>query len=119
MATRVMEGARRERNEKRLPPSRDSCSTRKSDCLQSSGDLFYALPLYLKKDLENVEKRALSIIYPGLAYCWFSHDVTKIQTKKLSVLPRFYFHDALEQPKTNCQTNFRFKRVLGFVIEYA
>ena len=29
---------------------------------------FYALPLYLKKDLENVEKRALSIICPGLAY---------------------------------------------------
>ena len=31
-------------------------------------------------------------------HCWFSHDVTKIQTKKLSILPRFYFHDALEQP---------------------
>ena len=52
-------------------------------------------------------------------YCWFSHDVTKIQTKKISILPRFYFHDALEQLKTNCQTNFRFKRVLGFGIEYA
>ena len=52
-------------------------------------------------------------------YCWFSHDVTKIQTKKLSILPRFYFHDALEQLKTNFHTNFRFKRVLGFVIEYA
>ena len=53
------------------------------------------------------------------AYCWFSHDVTKIQTKKLSILPRFYFHDALEQLKTNFRTNFRFKRVLGFVIEDA
>ena len=52
-------------------------------------------------------------------YCWFSHDVTKIQTTKLSILPRFYFHDALEQLKTNFHTNFRFKRVLGFVIEYA
>ena len=52
-------------------------------------------------------------------YCWFSHDVTKIQTKKLSILPRFYFHDALEQLKTNFHTNFRFKRVLGFVIEDA
>ena len=52
-------------------------------------------------------------------YCWFSHDVTKIQTKKLSILPRFYFHDALEQLKTNFHTNFRFKRFLGFVIEYA
>ena len=56
-----------------------------------------------------------------VAYCWFSHDVTKNQTKKLSILTRFYFHVALEQLKTNCHTNFRFKRVpvLGFVIEYA
>ena len=51
--------------------------------------------------------------------CWFSHDVTKIQTTKLSILLRFYFHGVLEQLKTNFQTNFRFKRVLGFVIEYA
>ena len=29
---------------------------------------FYALPMYLKKDLERVEKRALSIICPGLGY---------------------------------------------------
>ena len=53
-------------------------------------------------------------------YHWFSHDVTKIQNKKkLSILPRFYFHDALEQLKANFHTNFRFIRVLGFVIEYA
>ena len=51
--------------------------------------------------------------------CWFSHDVTKIQTKKLSILPRFYFQDVLEQLKINFYTNFLFKRVLGFVIEYA
>ena len=50
---------------------------------------------------------------------WFSLDVRKIQTKKLSTLPRFYFHDALEQLKTNFHTNFRVKRVLSFVIEYA
>ena len=31
----------------------------------------------------------------------------------------YYFHDALEQLKTNFHTNFRFKGVLGFVIEYA
>ena len=55
----------------------------------------------------------------SIPYCWFSHDVTKTQTKKMSILPRFYFHDALEQLKTNFHTNFRFKRVLGFVIEYA
>ena len=52
-------------------------------------------------------------------YCWFSHDVTKIQTTKLSILPRFYLHYVLEQLKTNFHTNFLFKRVLGFVIEYA
>ena len=40
----------------------------------------------------------------------FSHDVTKIQTKKLSILPRFYFHDALEQLKTNFLTNVPFKK---------
>ena len=49
----------------------------------------------------------------------YSHDVTKIQTTKLSILPRFYFNDALEQLKTKFHTNFHFKRVLGFVIEYA
>ena len=31
----------------------------------------------------------------------FWHDVTKIQTKQRSILPRFYFHDALEQFNTN------------------
>ena len=46
--------------------------------------------------------------------CWFSHDVTKIQIKKLSILPRFYFHDALEQLKTNFRTNFCFKRSSWF-----
>ena len=25
-------------------------------------------------------------------YCWFSHDVAKIQTTKLSILLRLYFH---------------------------
>ena len=38
--------------------------------------------------------------------------------QKLSILLRFYFHGVLEQLKTKFQTNFRFKRVLGFVIEY-
>ena len=52
-------------------------------------------------------------------FCWFSHDVTRIQTTKLSILLRSYFHGVLEQLKTNFQTNFRFKRVLGFVIECA
>ena len=33
-------------------------------------------------------------------YCWFSVDVTKIQTTKLSTLLRFYFHDVLKGLKT-------------------
>ena len=33
--------------------------------------------------------------------------------------PKFYFHDVLGQLKTNFHTDFRFKRILGFVIEYA
>ena len=45
--------------------------------------------------------------------------IVGFQTKKISILPEFYFHDALEKLKTNFHTNFRFKRVLGFVIEYA
>ena len=56
---------------------------------------------------------------PCTSYCWFSHDVTKIQTTKLSILLRFYFHGVLEQLKNNFQTSLRFKRVLGFVTEYA
>ena len=43
----------------------------------------------------------------------FSHEVTKIQTKKLSILLRFYFQNVLEQLKTNFHTNFRFK---GFLV---
>ena len=50
-------------------------------------------------------------------YCWFSLDLAKLQTTKLSILQRFYFHDVLEQLKTNFHTNFLLKRVLGFVIE--
>ena len=26
-------------------------------------------------------------------YCWFSHDVTKIQSSEVMVLLRFYFHE--------------------------
>ena len=50
-------------------------------------------------------------------YSWFSHDITKIQTKKLSLLLSFYFHVVLQHLKTYIQTNFRFKRVLRFVIQ--
>ena len=47
-------------------------------------------------------------------HAWFSHDVTKIQTKKVSLVPSFYFHVVLQNLKTFIQTNYRFKRVLRF-----
>ena len=40
----------------------------------------------------------------------------KFKLKTLSILPRFYFHDALEQLKTNFHTICRFKRVLGLIV---
>ena len=43
----------------------------------------------------------------------------KFKLKNYGSYRDFYFHDALEELKTNFDTNFRFKRVLGFVIEYA
>ena len=49
-----------------------------------------------------------------IGYCGFH-----MTSLKLSILPRFYFHDVLEQLKTNFHKNFRLQRVLGFVIEYA
>ena len=51
--------------------------------------------------------------------CWFSHDVTKFHASELLILLRFYFHDVLEQLKTNIQTNFHSEWVLGLVINYA
>jgi len=85
---------------------------------------FFIIYLISRKYVENATLQLALVQNPLEACycrrtCWFLHDVTKIQTKKLSILPKFYFHDALEQLKTNFHTNFRFKRVLGFVIEYA
>ena len=54
-----------------------------------------------------------------IVYCWFSHDVTKFQTSELLILLRFYFHDVLEQLKTNLHTNFHSEWVLCLVIDYA
>ena len=43
----------------------------------------------------------------------------QIQTKKLSILLIFYFHEVLQPSKTFIYTNFRFQRVLRFAIEDA
>jgi len=58
---------------KRAKVSRHELILFYTSCIRSvltyaSPVLFYALPMYLKKDLECVEKWALSIICPGLAY---------------------------------------------------
>ena len=65
------------------------------------------------------DKQTWPLFHRAKSNRWFSHNVTKIQTKILSILPRFCFYDVLEQLTTNFHTHFRFKRVLGFVIAYA
>ena len=50
-------------------------------------------------------------------YSRFSHDVTKIQTKKLSVLLSFFFHEALQHLNTLIYWNFWFERFPPFAIE--
>ena len=102
-------------------PSNNLCISRYMKGSESESEPFQS---HSKGEILGRARRKERIIEPfqietGVPNCWFSHDVTKIQTKKLSILPRFYFHDALEQLKTNFHTNFRFKRVLGFVIEDA
>ena len=49
-------------------------------------------------------------------YSRFSHDVTKIQTKKLSVLLSFFFYEALQHLNTLIYWNFWFERVPPFAI---
>ena len=76
--------------------------------LSSKNDVIVQMA-YLLGQRIAMQRKILSFIYLTFfcflayfnLYCWFSHDVTKIQTKKLSILPRFYFHDALEKLKTN------------------
>ena len=40
-------------------------------------------------------------------------------TRRLPILLRFYFHDVLEPAENYISYKFRFKRIVGFVIEYA
>ena len=49
----------------------------------------------------------------------FSPDVTNIQTKKLSTLLSFYFHDVLQHLNTLIQSNIRIERVHCFPKEDA
>ena len=52
-------------------------------------------------------------------YPWVTRDVTKNQTKKLSILLSFYFHEVLQYLNTFTYTNFWFERVLRFAREDA
>ena len=83
----------------------------------------YSTRSFLFTDIRHICPRAVFFEDPvdlfRESYCWFSHDVTKLQTSELLILLRFYFHDVLEQLKTNIQTNFHSKWVLGLVIDYA
>ena len=49
----------------------------------------------------------------------FHMTSSRFKLKKLSIFPSFYFHEVLEQLKTNIYTNCNFERVLRLVIEYA
>ena len=48
-----------------------------------------------------------------------SHDVTKIQTKELSILLSFFFHEVLQYLNTFIYDKFSVPRVLRFAIEDA
>ena len=48
-----------------------------------------------------------------------SHDVTKIQTQKISILLSFHFHEVLKNPNTFIYTNFRCERVIRYAIDDA
>ena len=68
----------------------------------------------------SLKSQILSLLKPGHWIGIYSNqkDIeseylrTKIQTTKLSILPRFYFHDVLEQLKTSFHTNFASKEFL-------
>ena len=81
--------------------SGDSWKKKTGNCTKSSELLFFPT---------NIIKRTIA---------GFHMASLKFKREKLSILPRFDFHDVLEQLKTNFHKNFLFKRVLGFEIEYA
>ena len=65
-----------------------------------------------------IDKPGTPFTYMLWIVCFYMTSL-KFKLKKLSILLKFYFHDALQQLKTSFHTSIRFKRVLGFVIEYA
>ena len=79
---------------------------------------YQSLQSALFKAWHHWEQHLLSISKRGLPpstgmNCLFLHDVAKIQTTKLSILLRLYFHDVLEQLKNNFILIFASK---GFLV---
>ena len=56
--------------------------------------------------------------YPRNVDWRFSHDVTKIQSRKLLILLRFYFHDVKEQLKTSIIYSYKFSLRMGPTLEF-
>ena len=76
--------------------------------------------LRLRNAISCVFRREFSVNkYEGKCNSWVARDVTKNQTKKLSILLSFYFHKVLQYLNTFAQTNFWFERVLRFAGEDA
>ena len=82
-----------------------SSNTPRSLCESQLGPVFFP---FLKKHF-NVANTIWGV------FTW-GHQ---IQTKKLSILVSFYFHEVLQHLKTFIYTKFRFQRVLCFAIKDA
>ena len=70
----------------------------------------------LPKGIDHIKRRYLNKPRGANHGCWFTHDVTNYKTFDPTEILLSWCIRAAE---TYFQTNFRFKRVLGFVIEYA
>ena len=55
---------------------------------RSSSGLFYPAEFHV-----TLSRVYFSLITRSFNFCWFSHDVTKIQTLELLILLGFYFHN--------------------------
>ena len=66
---------------------------------------------------DNVMETTRTVVEGGAFNSQFSHDVTKIQTKKLSILLSFWVSWGITAPKRLYLNKFWFERVLRFAIE--
>ena len=59
------------------------------------------------KEKNEPKRLKNSLFHDKLDYCWFSHEVIKNSHREFSMLLSFFFHEVLEQLKTNIPTNLR------------